>query len=170
MREEGGNHWLQKQSKDVQRYLLGVQGAKAWEAGRPWQDVLRNYSSTGMKSRVNYLSEEQGKVKRTKHVEIETITDELKKRKRSPGECIYDKDYDVNKNRNEVIMAQWLYKRFGGNIKLLTAVNEQNKKTPDYLWDGKYWDLKSISSEKAADSAIRHGLKQIADNPGGELY
>jgi hypothetical protein len=51
-----------------------------------------------MKSRVNYLSEEQGKVKRTKHVEIETITDELKKRKRSPGELIYDKDYDVNKN------------------------------------------------------------------------
>ena len=35
LREEGGNHWLQKQSKDVQRYLLGVQGAKAWEAGRP---------------------------------------------------------------------------------------------------------------------------------------
>ncbi|WP_288842594.1 hypothetical protein [uncultured Megasphaera sp.] len=167
LREEGGNHWLQKQSKDVQRQLLGVQGAKAWEAGRPWQDVLRNYSPAVMKSRVSYLSEEQGKVKRTKHVEIETITDELKKRKRSPGELIYDKDYDVNKNRNEVIMAQWLYKRFGGNIKLLTAVNEQNKKTPDYLWDGKYWDLKSISSEKAADSAIRHGLKQIADNPGG---
>ena len=167
LREEGGNHWLQKQSKDVQRQLLGVQGAKAWEAGRPWQDVLRNYSPTVMKSRVIYLSEEQGKVKRTKHVEIETITDELKKRKRSPGELIYDKDYDVNKNRNEVIMAQWLYKRFGGNIKLLTAVNEQNKKTPDYLWNGKYWDLKSISSEKAADSAIRHGLKQIEDNHGG---
>ena len=167
LREEGGNHWLQKQSKDVQRQLLGVQGAKAWEAGRPWQDVLRNYSPAVMKSRVSYLSEEQGKVKRTKHVEIETITDELKKRKRSPGELIYDKDYDVNKNRNEVIMAQWLYKRFGGNIKLLTAVNEQNKKTPDYLWNGKYWDLKSISSEKAADSAIRHGLKQIVDNPGG---
>ncbi|KXB93987.1 hypothetical protein HMPREF3033_00117, partial [Veillonellaceae bacterium DNF00751] len=46
---------LQKQSKDVQRYLLGVQGAKAWEAGRSWQDVLRNYSSTVMKSRVKYL-------------------------------------------------------------------------------------------------------------------
>ena len=53
--EEGGNHWLQKQSKDVQRQLLGVQGAKAWEAGRSWQDVLRNYSPTVMKSRVKYL-------------------------------------------------------------------------------------------------------------------
>ena len=55
LREEGGNHWLQKQSKDVQRQLLGVQGAKAWEAGRPWQDVLRNYSPAVMKSRVKYL-------------------------------------------------------------------------------------------------------------------
>ncbi len=53
LREEGGNHWLQKQSKDVQRQLLGVQGAKAWEAGRPWQDVLRNYSPAVMKSRVS---------------------------------------------------------------------------------------------------------------------
>ena len=52
LREEGGNHWLQKQSKDVQRQLLGVQGAKAWEAGRPWQDVLRNYSPAVMKSRI----------------------------------------------------------------------------------------------------------------------
>ena len=55
LREEGGNHWLQKQSKDVQRQLLGVQGAKAWEAGRPWQDILRNYSPAVMKSRVKYL-------------------------------------------------------------------------------------------------------------------
>ena len=61
LREEGGNHWLQKQSKDVQRQLLGVQGAKAWEAGRPWQDVLRNYSPTVMKSRVSVVLKEQTK-------------------------------------------------------------------------------------------------------------
>lgn len=61
LREEGGNHWLQKQSKDVQRQLLGVQGVKAWEAGRPWQDVLRNYSPTVMKSRVSVVFKEQTK-------------------------------------------------------------------------------------------------------------
>lgn len=32
-----------------------MQGAKAWEAGRPWQDILRNYSPAVMKSRVKYL-------------------------------------------------------------------------------------------------------------------
>ena len=66
-------------------------------------------------------------------------------------------------------MAQWLYEHIGGNIKLLTAVNKDNKKTPDYLWNGKYWDLKSISTEKAADSAIRYGVKQIQANPGGVI-
>lgn len=38
---------------------------------------------------------------------------------------------------------------------------------PDYKWNDKFWDLKTCSSEKACDSAIRHGLKQIACNPGG---
>ena len=29
------------------------------------------------------------------------------------------------------------------------------------------WDLKSVSSEKAANSAVRHGFAQIQSNPGG---
>ena len=29
------------------------------------------------------------------------------------------------------------------------------------------WDLKTASTEKSANSAIRHGLKQIQENPGG---
>ena len=69
LREEGGNHWLQKQSKDVQRQLLGVQGAKAWEAGRPWQDVLRNYSPAVMKSRVNVVLKEQTKAAKNGKIE-----------------------------------------------------------------------------------------------------
>ena len=69
LREEGGNHWLQKQSKDVQRYLLGVQGAKAWEAGRPWQDVLRNYSPAVMKSRVSVVFKEQTKAAKNGRME-----------------------------------------------------------------------------------------------------
>ena len=41
--------------------------------------------------------------------------------------------------------------------------------TPDYIWHGNFWDLKILQSEKAVDSAIRHGLKQIESNPGGLL-
>ena len=39
--------------------------------------------------------------------------------------------------------------------------------TPDYIWNNALWELKTVASEKAADSAVRHGVKQIADNPGG---
>ena len=73
----------------------------------------------------------------------------------------------MNKNVEEVEIAKWIHENIGGNIKLLTAVNEQNKKTADYLKNGKLWDLKSITTEKSADSSIRKGVKQIADNPGG---
>lgn len=38
---------------------------------------------------------------------------------------------------------------------------------PDYLWNGKYWELKTITTEKAADSALRKALKQIENKPGG---
>ncbi len=41
------------------------------------------------------------------------------------------------------------------------------KKMPDHLWRGRMWDLKTISSKKAANSAIRHGLQQIREIPGG---
>ena len=41
--------------------------------------------------------------------------------------------------------------------------------SPDYLWNGKLWDLKSTSTEISANSAIRKGLKQIASNPGGVM-
>ncbi len=171
LREEGGNHWLQKQSKDVQRYLLGVQGAKAWEAGRPWQDVLRNYSPAVMKSRVSVVFKEQTKPLengKTFSRSVKDITDKYtNKNKPSTGKLVYDKDYDVNKNVEEVEIAKWIHENIGGNIKLLTAVNEQNKKTADYLWNGKLWDLKSITTEKSADSSIRKGVKQIVDNLGG---
>ncbi|KXB90080.1 hypothetical protein HMPREF3033_01555 [Veillonellaceae bacterium DNF00751] len=99
---------------------------------------------------------------------VKDITDKYtNKNKPSTGKLVYDKDYDVNKNVEEVEIAKWIHENIGGNIKLLTAVNEQNKKTADYLWNGKLWDLKSITTEKSADSSIRKGVKQIADNPGG---
>ena len=63
--------------------------------------------------------------------------------------------------------AQWLHKNLGGDIVLLNEVNTYKAMTPDYLWNGKMWDLKTASTEKSANSAIRHGLKQIQENPGG---
>ena len=55
----------------------------------------------------------------------------------------------------------------GGNIVLLNEANNYKAMTPDYIWNGKMWDLKTASTEKSANSAVRHGLKQIQENPGG---
>ena len=39
--------------------------------------------------------------------------------------------------------------------------------TPDYRWRGTFWDLKTVTTEKSSNSAVRHGLKQTQENPGG---
>lgn len=39
--------------------------------------------------------------------------------------------------------------------------------TPDYQWNNKLWDLKRVTTEKSANSAVRHELKQIQENTGG---
>ena len=46
---------------------------------------------------------------------------------------------------------------------------EKNRKNPDYLWNGKFWDLKTITSEKAANTAIKRCQSQIKNNPGGVM-
>lgn len=83
------------------------------------------------------------------------------------GSITYDEGYDRARHTAEIKTAQWLHDHLGGDIVLLNEVNEDHQKTADYLWRGKLWDLKSTSTEKAANSAIRHGIKQIEKNPGG---
>lgn len=83
------------------------------------------------------------------------------------GKVEVEKGVDIKKHKNEINIANWLFNNFGGNITVLEESNEQRVKTSDYLWNNKFWDLKDISSERAVDSALRHGLKQIAQNPGG---
>lgn len=89
----------------------------------------------------------------------------------APGKGLltYDADYMVEQHQNEVRMADWLHNTFGGDIRLLTEVNEQEVKTADFLWRGKLWDLKTVTTEKAANSAVRKGLQQIRENPGGVI-
>ncbi len=83
------------------------------------------------------------------------------------GSITYDEGYNRTRHAAEIKTAQWLHDTLGGDIVLLNESNMQGQKMPDYLWRNCYWDLKTLSSEKAANSAIRHGLQQIRDNPGG---
>lgn len=83
------------------------------------------------------------------------------------GKITYDTNYNMNDHRNEIEIANLVYETFGGNITLLNEVDMRNIKTADYSWNDKLWDLKTVSTEKSADSAIRKGIKQIIENPGG---
>ena len=86
------------------------------------------------------------------------------------GKVRYQTGYNLNSHKAEVRTAQKIRELFGGKIVLLKESNEQGKKTPDYLWKGKGWEQKTISTAKAADSALRGALKQIAENPGGVVF
>lgn len=83
------------------------------------------------------------------------------------GTVTYDKNYNKEKHKNEVDFANWIYNKFGGDIKLLKERPKEGIKMPDYMWNGKLWDLKTASTEKSANGLIRKGLKQIETNPGG---
>ena len=87
----------------------------------------------------------------------------------TPGEgtITQDEGYDSGRHTEETKIAEWLRSKFGGDIRLLKESTVPNVKRPDYLWHGKLWDLKTTSTAKAADSALRSGLKQILENPGG---
>lgn len=98
------------------------------------------------------------------------VTTEYEHRKLpGQGQIIQDKGYNASLHKNEIKFAEWLHSKLGGNITLINEANVQDVKTPDYIWNGKYWDLKTTSTARAANSALRHGLKQIKENPGGVI-
>ena len=100
----------------------------------------------------------------------EDVTDEYRQAA-TPGVGAVTIEAGVNRkaSKREIAVANWLYATFGGEITVKKDADKKGILTPDYLWNGKLWDLKTVSTEKAVDSAMRHGLHQIAPNPGGVI-
>ena len=98
---------------------------------------------------------------------LEDITKQYSQAPAQAGQIIKPEGYSESKHKEEIKVAGWLKEKVGGEIELLEESTERGVKTSDYKIDGRYWELKTVSSEKAADSAIRKGLKQIEENPGG---
>ena len=94
------------------------------------------------------------------------VKDEYNK-KATPGKGVItqDDDLQIKKHKQEIEFAEWLKSTYGGDIHIYQE--HSGAKNPDYIWNGKMWDLKTVSTEKAANSAIKEGQKQIRNNPGG---
>lgn len=103
-------------------------------------------------------------------IKVYDVTEEyLKSTLSDKGVITYTVGYKTGTHKKEVEIGNWIHDNLGGVIVLLKETSDCNKKTPDYLWKGKAWELKSISSAKAADSAFRTAAKQIQENPGGVI-
>lgn len=99
---------------------------------------------------------------------FQEVTQEyLDSAKPGEGEITYDDGYKTGKHQQEIKTAEWLRDTFGGDVKLMKEAEAIGVKTPDYLWRGKYWELKNTTTAKAADSAVRKAVQQIYNNPGG---
>lgn len=83
------------------------------------------------------------------------------------GSLIYDEGYNFKDSQEEINIANWIFNNLGGEIRVLKESTEECVKTPDYIWNDKFWELKSPTTAKAIDNAVRKGISQIGDNPGG---
>lgn len=86
------------------------------------------------------------------------------------GKVRYENGYRFKNHKEEINVANQIRELFGGKIVLLKESQTPGIKMPDMLWKGKQWEIKSISTEKAADSALRKAIKQIHGNQGGVIF
>ena len=101
---------------------------------------------------------------------IDVTSEYIKKATKGVGEIVFDVNYDVGIHSDEVKVAIWIHNCFGGNIKLIKENSRGfGVKTSDYEWNGRLWELKTLKSPKAIDSALRKGIEQIFMNPGGVI-
>ena len=101
---------------------------------------------------------------------IDVTSEYIKKATKGTGEIVFDDNYDVASHSEEVKVAVWIHNYFGGDIRLIKENSRGfGVKTSDYEWNGKLWELKTLKSPKAIDSALRKGIEQIFMNPGGVI-
>lgn len=85
------------------------------------------------------------------------------------GGITYDVGYKTGQHRDEISIADWLHRTFGGDIRLLRESDVKGQTMPDFLWNEKFWELKGALSVNGADKLLQHALKQIQDKPGGVI-
>lgn len=70
-------------------------------------------------------------------------------------------------SKSELECAKWLENTFGGEIYMCPRVNTpEGIKTPDYIWNNDYWDLKEIKTgtKRVIDSRLNGQQKNQSSN------
>ena len=105
-------------------------------------------------------------VKNAKLRDFEDVTQEyLETATPNEGRVNIENGVDKDKRKDEIDGAHMVVEEIGGDITV--RAEHDGQKNPDYNWRKALWDLKSTTTEQAPNSAVRVGLGQIAENPGG---
>ena len=98
------------------------------------------------------------------------VTEEYINHTLETGRILYEFDYNQMIHDEEIEMASWICEKLGGDIILLTENGSSyGVRRSDYEWRGRYWELKSVKSERSVDSALRKAISQIYEKPGGVI-
>lgn len=96
------------------------------------------------------------------------VTDEfIRNSKPGIGSITYEEGFDFKHRKHEKETALWLLDNFGGEIIVLKEKMLYKVKNPDYKWNGKFWELKDISTRRSLENGIRKAILQIKTKPGG---
>lgn len=131
------------------------------------QQYKINKNKINAQKRVAYKSRMERALESKTNISIDMTAEYLRTAKPGTGSISYEANYSKGGHADEIMGAQWLHDKLGGDIILLKEADAYQEKRADYLWRGKLWDYKSPTTEKAADDRLRHGMKQIMPNPGG---
>lgn len=132
-------------------------------------NAMRRAQYAQNKDKINAQKRAAYAARKARSGPVDVLEEYLRTAKPGQGSIAYDKNYNRSKHTEEIKTAQWLHDHLGGDIELLQETGGLFEKTPDFLWRGKGWELKTTTTEKSADSALRSALKQIYENPGGAI-
>ena len=187
---EASMDYLETDLVEVTAHLgaRNIDGPKGWENHAKWQGKVYRWKDHGerteqkepeqtvekepasaQKAPIAPITSAPASATRNMPEPIDVTEEYISSATPGQGEFTFDNGYDREKNKDETNFAKWIFEKLGGNIRLLKERNIQNQKNPDYSWNGKLWDLKTSSTEKAANTAIQRGLAQIKENPGGVM-
>lgn len=172
--------WTKKELQDIADKYEDEQKRKYWENMAKKYDRLakcsldndnrKKYSDKRNKYVMNLQRFGSGKGNVTLKELTDVTSEYLNKSEVTTGRIVIPENYDAQLHKREIEVAKILSDMFGGVIETLAEENLDHVETPDYIWNGKLWELKSPSqSLNAIDKRLQKGLHQISKNPGGVI-